>query len=334
MGADLAGLVRDIPDFPKPGILFKDITPVLADPAGLDAAVTGLADWARDRGVDVVIGAEARGFLLGSAVARELGAGFALARKPGKLPYTTVRAEYLLEYGTDALELHTDAIDVGHAGPGPRRPPGDRRDGPRARRARRAARRRGRRRRVPARARRPGRPGAPGRRRGPQPARLRRGLGPRRRPPSARAEGPPQPRARRPARRGVGDRRRPDPARALVAEGRTHRGRRRRRLHAGADDRPRPLGAGGLPRAGAPRGRGPALGPGGRGDAVRPHPAVGRDDGARHARGRRGAGRRSRSRQRLRGVAALGGFIVRHATRRIVDEALDGLEEVHGTGGR
>jgi adenine phosphoribosyltransferase len=113
MGADLAALVRDIPDFPKPGILFKDISPVLADPAGLDAAVTGLADWARDRGVDVVIGAEARGFLLGSAVARDLGAGFALARKPGKLPYTTVRAEYLLEYGTDALELHTDAIDVG-----------------------------------------------------------------------------------------------------------------------------------------------------------------------------------------------------------------------------
>jgi adenine phosphoribosyltransferase len=113
MGSDLAGLVRDIPDFPKPGIRFKDITPVLADPAGLDAAVTGLADWARDRAVDVVIGAEARGFLLGSAVARDLGAGFALARKPGKLPYTTVRAEYLLEYGTDALELHTDAIDVG-----------------------------------------------------------------------------------------------------------------------------------------------------------------------------------------------------------------------------
>jgi adenine phosphoribosyltransferase len=113
MGADLAGLVRDIPDFPKPGILFKDITPVLADPAGLDAAVTGLADWARDREVDVVIGAEARGFLLGSAVARELGAGFALARKPGKLPYTTVRAEYLLEYGTDALELHSDAVRPG-----------------------------------------------------------------------------------------------------------------------------------------------------------------------------------------------------------------------------
>ena len=113
MAVDLRALVRDIPDFPKPGIGFKDITPVLADPAGLDAAVRGLADWARPRAVDVVIGAEARGFLLGSAVARELGAGFVLARKPGKLPYTTVRAEYLLEYGTDALELHSDAIATG-----------------------------------------------------------------------------------------------------------------------------------------------------------------------------------------------------------------------------
>jgi adenine phosphoribosyltransferase len=113
MAVDLAALVRDIPDFPKPGIGFKDITPLLADPAGLDAAVGGLATWARPRSVDVVIGAEARGFLLGSAIARELGAGFVLARKPGKLPYTTVRAEYLLEYGTDALELHSDAIARG-----------------------------------------------------------------------------------------------------------------------------------------------------------------------------------------------------------------------------
>jgi adenine phosphoribosyltransferase len=113
MAVDLAALVRDIPDFPKPGIGFKDITPLLADPAGLDAAVGGLAGWARPRSVDVVIGAEARGFLLGSAIARELGAGFVLARKPGKLPYTTVRAEYLLEYGTDALELHSDAIERG-----------------------------------------------------------------------------------------------------------------------------------------------------------------------------------------------------------------------------
>jgi adenine phosphoribosyltransferase len=110
---DLAALIRDIPDFPKPGIGFKDITPLLADPAGLDAAVSALAEHARPLDVDVVIAAEARGFLLGTALARELGAGFVLARKPGKLPYTTVRAEYLLEYGAGALELHTDAVASG-----------------------------------------------------------------------------------------------------------------------------------------------------------------------------------------------------------------------------
>jgi adenine phosphoribosyltransferase len=110
---DLAALIRDIPDFPKPGIGFKDITPLLADPAGLEAAVTALAEHARPLEVEVVIAAEARGFLLGTALARELGAGFVLARKPGKLPYTTVRAEYLLEYGTDALELHSDAVASG-----------------------------------------------------------------------------------------------------------------------------------------------------------------------------------------------------------------------------
>src|SRR5919204_107664 len=110
---DLAALVRDIPDFPKPGIVFKDITPILASAEGLDAAVRELADLTRDLRVDVVIGAEARGFLLGPALARELGAGFVLARKPGKLPHDTVRAEYLLEYGTDALELHSDAVAAG-----------------------------------------------------------------------------------------------------------------------------------------------------------------------------------------------------------------------------
>jgi adenine phosphoribosyltransferase len=110
---DLAALVRDIPDFPKPGIVFKDITPVLADPAGLDAAVAALAEFARPLDVDLVVGAEARGFLLGPALARELGAGFVLARKPGKLPHTTVQAEYALEYGTDTLEIHSDAIHAG-----------------------------------------------------------------------------------------------------------------------------------------------------------------------------------------------------------------------------
>ncbi|MEA2226550.1 MAG: adenine phosphoribosyltransferase [Solirubrobacteraceae bacterium] len=113
MAVDLRALVREIPDFPRPGIGFKDITPVLADPAGLDAAVTGLAEQARPLDVDIVIGAEARGFLLGAALARDLGAGFVLARKPGKLPRQTVRAEYLLEYGTDALELHSDAVSHG-----------------------------------------------------------------------------------------------------------------------------------------------------------------------------------------------------------------------------
>src|SRR3954469_15312121 len=110
---DLKALVREIPDFPKPGIGFKDITPVLADPAGLDAAVLGLAGGARPMDVDVVIGAEARGFLLGPALARELGAGFVLARKPGKLPHETVQAEYALEYGTDVLEIHSDALHAG-----------------------------------------------------------------------------------------------------------------------------------------------------------------------------------------------------------------------------
>jgi adenine phosphoribosyltransferase len=110
---DLRARVRDIPGFPKPGIVFKDITPLLADPAALDAAVRGLADHARPLEVDVVIGAEARGFLLGPALAHALGAGFVLARKPGKLPYDTVRAEYLLEYGMDALELHSDAVARG-----------------------------------------------------------------------------------------------------------------------------------------------------------------------------------------------------------------------------
>ena len=113
MTADLAALVRDIPDFPRPGIVFKDITPVLTSPEGLDAAVAGLAGLARDLDVDVVIGAEARGFLLGPAIARDLGAGFVLARKPGKLPNRTVSAEYVLEYGTDALELHSDAVAAG-----------------------------------------------------------------------------------------------------------------------------------------------------------------------------------------------------------------------------
>jgi adenine phosphoribosyltransferase len=110
---DLRAHIRDIADFPKPGIVFRDITPLMADAAALDEAVRRLADIARPLRPDVVVAAEARGFLLGAALARELGAGFVLARKPGKLPYDTERAEYLLEYGSDALEIHSDALANG-----------------------------------------------------------------------------------------------------------------------------------------------------------------------------------------------------------------------------
>jgi len=110
---DLRAAIREIPDFPSPGIGFKDITTLLADPVALDAAIRRLAEAARPLAPDVVIGAEARGFLLGPALARELGCGFVLARKPGKLPHDTVRAEYALEYGTDVLELHSDAVAHG-----------------------------------------------------------------------------------------------------------------------------------------------------------------------------------------------------------------------------
>jgi adenine phosphoribosyltransferase len=111
--ADLRSLVREIPDFPKPSIGFKDITPLLADAGALAAAVRGLAECAQPLRVDCVVAAEARGFLLGPALALELGAGFVLARKPGKLPYETVSAEYLLEYGAGQLELHSDAVAAG-----------------------------------------------------------------------------------------------------------------------------------------------------------------------------------------------------------------------------
>ena len=109
----LRARIRDIPDYPKPGILFKDITPLLLDPEALDAATVALADWSRPRGVDLVVAAEARGFILGGALARELGAGFVPARKPGKLPHETISAEYILEYGVDALEMHADALAQG-----------------------------------------------------------------------------------------------------------------------------------------------------------------------------------------------------------------------------
>jgi adenine phosphoribosyltransferase len=110
---DLRAFVRDIPDFPSPGIVFRDITPLLLDARALDGAVAGLAAQVEPAEVDFVVAAEARGFILGAALARELRAGFVPARKPGKLPAKTISAEYTLEYGIDALEVHADALADG-----------------------------------------------------------------------------------------------------------------------------------------------------------------------------------------------------------------------------
>jgi adenine phosphoribosyltransferase len=110
---DLKSKIRDIPDFPREGIVFKDIMPLLADPDAFRETVEALAEFAEPRRPDVVLGAEARGFILGGALAYRLGCGFVAARKPGKLPWETVTAEYELEYGVDSLELHADAIARG-----------------------------------------------------------------------------------------------------------------------------------------------------------------------------------------------------------------------------
>lgn len=107
---DYESLIASIPDYPKPGVIFKDITPLLADPEGFAAVVKGLADPYRDAGVTKVVGAEARGFIMGAPVALELGAGFVPARKPGKLPRETIAQEYDLEYGTAELHVHKDAV--------------------------------------------------------------------------------------------------------------------------------------------------------------------------------------------------------------------------------
>ena len=109
----LESYIRSIPDFPKPGIVFRDITPLLASAQGLDASLTALTALTSDLSPDIVIGAEARGFLFGPALAQRLGAGFVLARKPGSLPHKTIRHEYALEYGSSVLELHEDAICAG-----------------------------------------------------------------------------------------------------------------------------------------------------------------------------------------------------------------------------
>lgn len=110
---ELSDYIRHIPDYPKKGILFHDIMPMLQNAEALRQAVDSLAVFARERDVDLIFGAEARGFILGAALAYSIGAGFAAARKPGKLPYKVTRCEYDLEYGTDVLEMHTDAIQPG-----------------------------------------------------------------------------------------------------------------------------------------------------------------------------------------------------------------------------
>ncbi len=109
----LKELIRDIPDFPKKGIVFKDITPLLRDPAGLSLAIEYLTQPFLRENVDVVTGAESRGFIFAAAVARNLSAGFVPIRKPGRLPHEVTSQEYELEYGTDRLEIHTDAIKPG-----------------------------------------------------------------------------------------------------------------------------------------------------------------------------------------------------------------------------
>ena len=110
---DLTAKIRDVPDFPEPGIVFKDLMPLLADPASMREVVDVLAEWVEPRKPDVILGAEARGFILGAALAYKLGCGFVAARRPGKLPWKTVSASYALEYGENALELHADAIANG-----------------------------------------------------------------------------------------------------------------------------------------------------------------------------------------------------------------------------
>jgi adenine phosphoribosyltransferase len=110
---DLRGYIRDIPDFPKPGIIFKDITPLLSDSTAFRTAISLLHEQYAGRGINVIAAAEARGFIFGAPLAMEMGAGFVPIRKPGKLPYATIALEYQLEYGSDALEVHTDAFGAG-----------------------------------------------------------------------------------------------------------------------------------------------------------------------------------------------------------------------------
>ncbi len=107
---DIKSLIREIPDFPKPGILFKDITTLLRDPAGLRYTIDAIADQCSDLSVDYIVGMESRGFIFGTPLAYKMGTGFVPVRKPGKLPAQVFSAEYDLEYGTDCLEIHQDAL--------------------------------------------------------------------------------------------------------------------------------------------------------------------------------------------------------------------------------
>ena len=113
MSIDLRSLIRDVPDFPKPGILFRDITTLLRDPAALREALDRMAAPFASRGVEVVAGIESRGFMMGAPVADRLGAGFVPLRKPGRLPAETLGRTYDLEYGTDGIEMHRDAVAPG-----------------------------------------------------------------------------------------------------------------------------------------------------------------------------------------------------------------------------
>ncbi len=110
--AELRKYIREIPDFPAPGVLFRDLTPLLADPGALKLAIQALAGPFMDAQIDYVVGTEARGFIFGAPVATTLGVGFVPARKPGKLPAETLSASYELEYGTDQIEMHVDALSA------------------------------------------------------------------------------------------------------------------------------------------------------------------------------------------------------------------------------
>lgn len=111
--AEMRALIRAIPDFPKPGILFRDITPLIKDARGFKAAIDMLADPYRGQRIDYVVAIEARGYLVGAPLAHTLGTGLIPVRKPGKLPYDTLKADYALEYGTNTLEVHSDALGNG-----------------------------------------------------------------------------------------------------------------------------------------------------------------------------------------------------------------------------